>query len=587
MNQTNPVKTADPYDCSDMAVPDVYDKVNEMLPSWIQAWRDLDDRKISSPMMKMKIPSASATAGGSETTAAESEKDHRKNNDGGGGGSSDTNDAEKDSPPFKKPKTATATAATPGEEVIGGEGGKVVLAKKPYWYEKHIRLPENFDYTNQRPPPSQDDDDDDDDGGDRVVSLMDGSTSSYEYELWHLFRSIPTCRELERTLTEGMTLPHTQALYQTMSQQFRRQSLDTTASSKYGLYALRMRDRHDYPRPLPPTTTSRFHSENNDDDDDNDDNINGSDVDRHTSDLVGTITLELWRTPCDDRSQPTPDSSRMVLEFLGTQTLLDVHRAIVDLTQDKFWHQHVRPQPQQRQRQQQHQNQVGDDKNNEIGESKEEEKKEEEEITADSGFFFVEGTFYTIGSTDYVTPIEEWLKSGQEHQRIRRATYLGLTPPSSTHHDAIPQQRMAKIPLELLPVRLGTRYAHVHHGDVECSLFVVDFGCHRLFTSNRSTDQGQKRQHGRRNQSIRKWLASFPLIHDIWTPNYPTPPECQACQRRLATVVTSTYCELTNGHKALCQVCATALGIPRNELQDYSVWHSQSDLSLRAAAGRK
>lgn len=466
--------TKDPYDCRDMAIPDVYEKVNEMLPSFVQSWRNLDERKIGASMMM--IPTTTNNSSSSSPSKRKLTPTTKTSKSLGEGRSQDIHLEEDDNstttsnvdddvdvkanedqlPSAKnddKKKKRARTTTVPDDDGEGGNG-VVVLTKKPYWYEKHVRLPENFDYTNQRsePPPLEARDYED-----GVVSLMNPLLArptttttttarlSYEHELWQLFRSVPTSTQLQqddddddltrksttttsrgKTSQRWMTLPHTRALHETISEQLTsRQGTNTTlASSKYGLYALRMRDRHDFPQwatvvaaPPDPELNNAF---NEDEGDDGDPSKSVDDVDddgleeEATEDdhcvenslrppllhVVGTITLELWRKPCDDQSQPTPDSSRMVLEFLGTQSLLDVHSAIVDLTQDRFWNQ-VQAAAAARSRN-------VDDAHDYNASDK-------------SGYFFIEGTFYTTGQVDYVTPIRNWLASGPVHKRTHRA----------------------------------------------------------------------------------------------------------------------------------------------------------------------
>ena len=589
----------DPYDCSDMAVPNVYDKVNEMLPSLVQAWKDLDSRKITAPMVMM-------------THAEEEETDvsPTTNHDDGGYKNHDDDDEENEDDP-------TAASSKSKKRKI------IAMTKKPYWFDKHVRLPENFDYTNQRsePPPKQVSNEE---GQDRVISLLmtdpnnmeQATTVSYEYELWHLFKSIPTSSQIEETLTEGMALYHTQTLHKTIAEQFRRETMDTAASARYGLYALRMRDRHDYPRSPAPTKSTRtttttttpslFVQSNSQSWREEEDTIERGNMLPLSPKLnvMGTMTLEFWRHPFSDRSQPTPDSSRMVLEFKASQTLLDVHRAILDLTQDDFWQQVIMNKKKKKKKtknnietQQQHNNNSsnGVTVGNNDGPEQEEEKDRQCKDEDDSGFFFVEGTFYYTGDVDYVTPIQNWLLSGNERQRSDRAMHLGLSSSSSSSvisssrsnatgkESPFPTVHMDKVRLESMPVRLGTRYVHIHHGDVECSFFVVDFQCYPLLTTT-TTNTDHEMAHAQQQRQQESLSLSFPRIHDIWNLNCPTPPECQACQRRLATLVTSTYCEQTNGHKALCHVCAQALDLPVRHVQYYSIWHGQTELSTGTLA---
>lgn len=203
----------------------------------------------------------------------------------------------------------------------------------------------------------------------------------------------------------------------------------------------------------------------------------------------------------------------MVLEFLGSQTLLDVHKTIVELSEDELW--------------------KGDD----------------------NGFFFIEGTFYTNGSTDYVTPIKQWLASGTKESQSSRAEFLGLTS-----FDSLESVHMDKVRLDSISFRLGFRCVHVHHGDVECSIFATD---RRLINPPPS--------------------VSFPIIHDVWA-QPASQPDCEACTHAPATLATSTTCEITNGHTMLCHSCARQLQIPPEQLEKFAVWRFQPNLSTGASS---
>lgn len=219
----------------------------------------------------------------------------------------------------------------------------------------------------------------------------------------------------------------------------------------------------------------------------------------------------------------------MVIEFLGSQTLLDFHRAIIELTDDELWSRAAN----------------SSDDNASSGDH--------------AGFFFIEDTFYTYGSVDYVTPIQTWLAAGTKSIRRKRAEHLGL-PELQEETRNFAERAMAGTQLQDIAMRLGVRYVHVHHGDVECSVFCVD----RRLSPQSATPH--------------------PLLHDVWTPNY-TVPDCEACQSCPATIATSTTCELTLGHAAICEPCARQLGLQEHErehIELYDVWKSQVDLSVGA-----
>ena len=214
----------------------------------------------------------------------------------------------------------------------------------------------------------------------------------------------------------------------------------------------------------------------------------------------------------------------MVLEFLGSQTLLDVHETIVELTQDPLWQRGV----------------------NSTGNS--------DETVSSGGFFFIESIFYTTGTVDYTTPIQTWLGNGTKKQRTERLAHMGLAKSDST----LPIKTMSGTRLEDLELRLAMRYVHVHHGVIECSFYITD----RKLEAPTHTH--------------------YPIIHDVWTSSFFT-PDCEACKHRVGTVATSNLCRNTLGHRVLCSFCAGELGLLDKEIEEYSVWKGQTDLQAGCA----
>jgi len=236
----------------------------------------------------------------------------------------------------------------------------------------------------------------------------------------------------------------------------------------------------------------------------------------------------------------------MVIEFLGSQTLEDFHQAIVELYEDDLWHRRRRKATRD----------DNDEPQEPVSTGNECHRSEEEDLSpsTSSGFFFMEGTFFTHGPVNYVSTIQQWLRAGKNAEKKRRAAHLGL-PASMLDNDNSPLVKaMADVRLEDLSVRLGVRYIHVHHGDVECSVFVVD------------------RRLGPRQPKV-----PYPLLHDIWTNDYPE-PDCEACAESPAVIATSTLCELTDGGpRFLCEACARQLQLQSkcpNDIELYSVWKS-------------
>ena len=451
----------DPFDCSDVAATSVFQKAEELIPSFVHAWKQLDERRDTAASMVEKTDNAGA-----------------------------------------------------------------------WWFDRHVRLPENFDYTTSKstsPPPA------DDPTQDQVVSLDDPTrTTSYTHELWKIFHSIPTSQEIEQSLQENLLLHNTKRQFDLIDSVMTDRGLFNSPAynDDFGLYALRLSDRQGFSANFSsPSSTNRTSSANN--------------KNNETS-RIGSITWELWRNgPSRELGHPIPQNARMMLEFRHDQTLWNVHQAIVELTGDDFWTHHCAasntttkdppanhdsdedlssPEDTQEQRN-------GDDHNN--------------------GFFFIEGTFYTTGNTcDYVQPIREWLSS-VDNSSAQRLRDLGLGHISSVEDISV--QPMASICLADLPVRLGMRYAHVHKGNCECSLFAIDLAYRPPATT------------------------PYPIVFDVWKPESTQAIQkriCEACDRRTGTLVCTSDTALTNGSKVLCTRCTKSLNLPLENLERLSVWHS-------------
>jgi hypothetical protein len=459
MYDENDAIDEDRYECLSLAIPPTHELVDSVADDFVQQWRELDQRKISSDNVLQRRASTN-----------------------------ETDSSMTDNHEAKAPQSM------------------------PRWYEKHIRLPEQFDYASRQEKPPVDDGC----SGDRVIDLLDPSTTrSYETALWELFHEIPRASELERRAIAGYVLPNTEKLLQEMLSGYQSYlPLDGHAMSR-----LRMNDRHDLPIIARGDRSQAF----------------------SFLSLITTIRFECWR--CQLKRGSTPEPNRMVVEFRGSDTLLDFHKTIVELSDDELW--------------QQQSNKVPVTSNDN---SEETTKKEWE---ASSGYFFIEGVFYVTGTTDYTTPIVEWIKMGSERERQHRLAHLGLRVEHLVGNDRSPViQNMADVRLEEIQCRLGFRYVHVHNGDVECAVFVTD---RRFFPGDGAEVQ-------------------FPILHDVWTPTY-TVPDCEACQVRSAAIVTSTFCQRSGGHRALCEACCNALGISdHRHVQRYSVWQGQADISAGASA---
>jgi hypothetical protein len=361
--------------------------------------------------------------------------------------------------------------------------------------QSHLKLPLNFDYTGTMPPLAEDDED-------RVVSLIDPSKRlSYASELHKLFASVPTAEQLERDARSGSRLSHTTKLYKEMQEGKLQHGNDGRSIAR-----LRRSDRHGLPPP-PPTGGPKTSSSKT-----------------ITTTFLSTLRLECWKR--QPKRGTSPDTGRMVLEFLASQTLLDVHRALVQLLEDDLWN-------------------AGDD--------------------GDDGCFFIENVFYTSsGKVDYATPILKWIDGGGPPNPTRRG-HLGLSMKE------IPINPMKDVVLGDLSLRLGIRYHHVCHGDVETAIMVTD---KRLVPQASSSAKKQKQLHH----------CHYPLLHDIWTSPYAL-PFCDACRNHTAMYVTAPDCEMTDGGpRQLCEHCCNLLGLRKEQVQLYSIWRNEADLSTSAKA---
>jgi len=462
----------DPFDCSDVAVPPTHELVDKVAEEFVQQWKSLDDRKIAA------VEDAGASADGGDDNEGESKEGDRGN------------------PPEQEEN----------ESVLPQKKRQKQKAALPIWYERHVRLPEQFDYASKQdnPPP-------DDGTGDRVVSLENPTcTLSYHTELWKLFREIPSDTQLEEKAVAGCNLPNTRRVIdEIMEARESNANLDAHALARF-----RMNDRHD----LPPFQTNSSSSNSND-----------YTTPPRIQSFCATLRLEFMRQQL--RRSSNPDLGRTVLEFLGTSTLLDVHRALVELTEDDLWE----------------------------AAQKETNTNSNETTTCNetSGFFFIEGVFYRAGPVDYTVPILQWMQTGNKReQKSRLRTHLGLTECEQLP----PVRSMADTRLEDISCRLGMRYVHIIDGDVECAVFATD---RRLLPKEATRN------------------LQFPILHDIWSPSYPQ-PECDACKTQPASIATATTCEQTGGHRLLCEDCCRQLQLPRDQIKRYSEWRGQADFSMGA-----
>jgi snRNA-activating protein complex (SNAPc), subunit 3 len=495
----------DPFDCRSMQVPPTHVLAERVADDFVERWIELDQRKITK--VPHDIPSPD--------TDVANEYEGNEDNDGGSLYRQDSN-------PFKRQRRQLS--APPNATAL------------PRWYEKHVRLPEHFDYTSEllaHNPPSVNDITD----YERVVSLVDPTiTTSYHAELWHLFRQIPSADQLEILATttamseEGdgiVPLSATRALQ--VEIETARQH--TNMLDGHALSRLRMSDRHDA-LPMTPIKTLS------------------------TTSWTGTVRFEFLRQQL--RRTSTPESNRMVLEFSGSQTLLELHQAIVELTHDELGQS-------MQQRTDPPTTTMAESNGQSSGNGAVNGHQSESFIPFSSGFFFIEDTFYKTGPIDYTAPILQWLSSGNsDRERKRRCLHLGLVPNLNGSFVVPTVKDMSHIRLDEISCRLGIRYVHVHNGDIECAMFLTD---RRLISSAVTS------------------TVQFPILHDLWSPSY-TVPECDVCKTRAAAVATSTECVIANGHRALCEACCRQLDLlakAPDQIMPYNVWRGQADLSAGAS----
>jgi hypothetical protein len=189
-----------------------------------------------------------------------------------------------------------------------------------------------------------------------------------------------------------------------------------------------------------------------------------------------------------------------------------------------------------------------------------------EEVANDqAGCFFIDDEFYTTGSVDYAGPIRKWI-DGRGPPNPARRGYLGIAVSKTNNtktntNPPLQEKSMQETALSQVPFQLGIRYYHVCHGDVETAIMAVD---RRLLLAPSCKVSSS---------------SMYPLIHDVWTPSYPT-PTCDACRHYPAMYVTSASCDNTDGGpRALCESCCTQLRLPPASVTLHSIWRNQSDLS--------
>jgi hypothetical protein len=513
----------DPFNCKSIAVLPTHDIVENALKEYVKEWKQLDDRKVNK-------------------VAKVSTKDIELND-------SDNND---DDDGNISVNTANNTKITKTKHHAGG------------WRsmdDKRLSLPERFNYAGGGPP------DDDDDGGDRVISLDNPTqTLSYHKELWKLFNSIPTYRQLEDMARSGNQVNNTLRMYQETH------AVKAGTADYHALSRLRMPDRHGLPpyyaqqssRKQRLTTTTTTTNNNNS---------------NSQTDTTSTITFEIWRR--QPKRSCTSDCNRMVLEFRASQTLWDLHMILSQMAEDELWNAVVAAGA----------GAAGDNntctenddtdiattninnsssQNNGNDEDKNDNDGGEDTHQREqpSGCFFIENNFYKTGSVDYTKPIMDWIDNNSNKPNPIRRGYLGISSSKPITND----KTMKETKFSQVPFRLNIRYYHACHGDVETAVMLVD---RKLIHFNRDENESDNK-------------VVYPIIHDVWTaPRVPAVPLCDACQIYQAVFVTSTDCNTTDGGpRAICHECCTDLKLLEKEKQSVKLiipWRNQADLSNRIA----
>jgi hypothetical protein len=410
----------DPFSCESIAPATIQDQVKEVLEEYIQQWKELDQRKVVNNDEGTEIEDDE-----NDDASLQQNEEEKSQESLYGQHKAQDHDSDNDGKPYSRNtindnRTATKDKYQPPRKRRRRGGWR--------FSDRHITLPEYFDYATKRDSPPEDDDDG---KGDRVISLLDPTRQfSYHQELWKLFASVPTLADLEEQNKANErivqhTLSHTSKLHKEMVEGMQKHArLDAHALSR-----LRMSDRHG----LPGTTNLAP-------------NCHGATASPDTA----TIRIECWKR--QPKRGSGSDPYRMVLEFLACQTLLDVHNSLEQLSEDDLW-----------------ETRAGKGSSVSSDETNGEHHQNTAMDNVSSGFFFIEDNFYVTGNVDYATPILEWLDSEERPAGARRA-YLGI----STTNNPLPVKSMSETRLDEIPFRLATRYHHTCHGDVECAIFVVD-----------------------------------------------------------------------------------------------------------------
>jgi len=514
----------DPFDCSSVAVLPTHDIVENAIHQYLEEWKKLDDRKIC------QKPNTTTSKVSPVHVVQDEMEIHENENVATNVGT-----------------LAVSPDIKASSNTNHGGGWRAM--------EDRLTLPDGFDYSTknsdqqliQKESPV-----DDEYSGDLVISLENPTQRlSYHRELSKLFDSIPTCRELEKQTRRGHKVDNTLRMYQ--------ETHNPTKATPdcYELSRLRMPDRHGLPQSL--TSLSHY-------------NMRSTELqqNRVSNSYSATVLLEFWRR--QPKRCMSSGCDRMVMEFLASQTLWDVHVILSHMAEDDLWmaaHGDKAPEYDNNSSMDDtSMTKCCDGKEDKKLERKRDDKKDSQQNL--SGCFFIENTFYKTGSVDYAKPIINWIDGSKSNRpnSIRRG-YFGISPSNTIKH----VKTMKRTKLRQVPFRPNIRYYHACHGDVETTVMLVD----RILISQERDKNDSQRER-----------ALYPLIHDVWTaPRSPAVPLCDACQIYQCVFKTSTNCKTTDGGpRSLCQECCRDLNLLKNEQDSvklYRQWHDQANLSNRIA----
>ena len=452
------------FDCSDLIIPPTAELLEREAQTAIEAWKALDSRVIKTDF-----------------------DDNDDYNSGDGGGKSD------------------GGRADGSHKSVGG---------RPI---KERMLPPNFDYQCRNKPPNDEKEDnnniDMDDGNSkklkRVISLLDPTqTLDYESELWKVFKSMPTVKEVEQQYAlgssdEGATdgdldttfppVPHGCQNTLTITNTLEKLRRKYTRIDAHSLGRLRVRDRH--------SSLYNYSGENF--------------MSNNSSLLQTTLRFEILKPNVEDlRRGSGPDGNRFEVELHGSQhTLLDLHHTLVE-----------------------HASISSDGGGADIA----------------AGVFLIENVLYTHGDIGKAAAdsILEWIDEFNSKQNEKKDEVMQSNTAPDVAHDGIVQSKLKMVPmdeikLEDLTLRLGVRYNHINlqssatesniSWDQSCisALFITGIQSHPIPCSS-SAENGEQNDGQPNNNRVPI------IIHDIWTSSQQSQTHymCAACNYLPATVAT-------------------------------------------------